>query len=161
MKFKALTILPLVGLFVLSSCGAEFYFYIERNPNGGHLIDITGEEVYERAITNNETLVVLIGESVGCSTCTTAIKNIGDYCALESVDIYFYEVSGVTEEDYTYLYDATIYMLGEDNYNALPAWGEELSTPYVYIFYEQTPFPVGTTDYIGYFRDHFILVDPS
>ncbi len=161
MKTKSILALSLIGLVSLSSCGAEFYFYLERNPDGGHLLDITGEEVYERAISNNETIVVLIGERVGCSSCTTAITNITNYCELESVDMYFYEVSGMTEEDYTYLYDASIYILGEDNYNALPAWGEELSTPYVYVFYEQTPFPVGTTDYIGYFRDHFILVDPS
>lgn len=99
----------------------------------GQMITLSGDELYEKVITDSENSIVLFGVD-NCQACNDAKQQVGDYAILKSVNTYYVNITHMDEDEYNKIVLATSYI---DSVYAFPSYGEEISLPNVYVFMEK------------------------
>jgi hypothetical protein len=102
---------------------------IPRSKSSG-LKDIDASLVYDKAITNKENIIVLLGID-NCSDCTYAKEQCNSYARLKEIDIFYLNFSNMVDGDYNKIYQASRY--ANEAYS-LPEVEEEILLPLCYIF---------------------------
>lgn len=132
---------------MLISCSQpiDYRIIIDRSTRGGGLYEISGSEVYQKTIENEQNLVLLLGIDF-CSSCQEAKTQCDAYGKLKNLDIFYVNLTDIDETEYGSLYDATRYI---DETYSLPEYGELFSVPKCYIFSQQAIIITFSHDYVS------------
>lgn len=99
------------------------------DENGG-LSVVTPDFLYEYLIEGSNSGVVLLSSS-SCASCVEAVEQINGYSELYNFKSFKVEMDGIKKADYNTLVSVTSYV---DQIFALPAFGEQLYLPTLYLF---------------------------
>ncbi len=156
-KTKILTLGCAIAL--LCSCDVTDYWFPLQRSEEGAFISLTVDELYEKAITNRETVVVLFSQPY-CAECTEAKEQIEGYCELESVIMYNCELNSF--EDYEKAYDVTTYAD-----NAFPLYDLDVVNddgsvyvylPVVYFFIDTYVVFTVSINFVDFFTSHIQII---
>ncbi len=158
----------------METSGQDFYdLVIFEDPDSGE--------------PDDKLTTVLLIYSEDCSECTQAHQDLNYYANTNKVDMYKYNLTehfnlgdDPSEEeinevrtDYNYLYQAVAWLYDGPDYSdpVIQEWPSDVedptslqfTTPNVIVFDNNTGatavLPIGTTDYLKYFNDHFVIID--
>lgn len=125
-------ILLSLPLFLISCGKTKTKFHLDKVENG-QFLSISAEGLYEKVITNNESIVVLF-KIDDCASCKDAYEIIDIYVGLRNCIMYYLDFSRVDENQYNLVYQTMTYV--DDAYN-FPKYGNSLSLPAAYGFLDK------------------------
>ncbi|MCD8194837.1 MAG: hypothetical protein LUD22_00810 [Coprobacillus sp.] len=156
LKSKVLCLVSALSLLAGCNSGSTYYFPMDRVEEGAFLT-ISLDELYDRAITNAETLVVLFTQP-SCASCTEAKEQVNAYCEMESVIMYNCEIVDAADAEY-----ANKIVTTADK--AFPLYEEdeegnaELMLPVCYFFMETYVVFTVSLDFVDFFTTHITFND--
>ena len=144
MKTKLL--LPLIISICLSGCNSsnKQVKYILEKKEEGSLTLITPKQMFEIGCLNMKDSIFLLSINT-CTSCIEASEQVSKFALMNKCEIYKIEFSQVTydqsetseekpETDYSWLYKATTYSGGDDDYYALPKYSSDITLPRLYFY---------------------------